>query len=441
MMRAATEESKEERRWQTSSLVSSPCNSTWKQMSSICCSRRPATRTVRSAARAVAMQPKANVTAASVTSGPASSAMAFFRAREARESLLNSSGFGTEIVTWPLATKMAANAGARPKPNPKAMPRAPARLVPTAPATTASGGSLGGSLGLGRITSVVEVVLEDVEDVEEVVLEDVVLEVVLEDVVLEDVVLEDVEELLVELLLEVLVELLLELLVEVVELLLVVDVEDMDDDVLLNVVLVLEIVLDVLEIVLDVLEVPHVSQVHPVSGSSSQPGQSQKSSFLKLNGILHVASHLKTKSSPPGLLERGSIVNKVTRKITSLVSTFISSMVSFLKFLLLSFTSKVPLVFKLRMIPLRTRTGVALSPGTTTSSVYGLSRGSKLKRTCPSRVEKVNCAERSSATTSTRKRTSKWIRSCPLKTTSALPSSLSTTLNLKPGLSRTVSSS
>lgn len=405
-------------------------------MSSICCSRRPATRTVRSAARAVAMQPKANVTAASVTSGPASSAMAFFKAREARESLLNSSGFGTDIVTWPLATKMAANAGARPKPNPKAMPRAPARLVPTAPATTASGGSLGGSLGLGRITSVVEVVLEDVEDVEDVVLEDVVLEVVLEDVVLED-----VEELLVELLLEVLVELLLELLVEVVELLLVVDVEDMDDDVLLNVVLVLEIVLDVLEIVLDVLEVPHVSQVHPVSGSSSQPGQSQKSSFLKLNGILHVASHLKTNSSPPGLLDRGSIVNKVTRKITSLVSTFISSMVSFLKFLLLSFSSKVPLVFKLRMIPLRTRTGVALSPGTTTSSVYGLSRGSKLKRTCPSRVEKVNCAERSSATTSTRKRTSKWIRSCPLKTTSALPSSLSTTLNLKPGLSRTVSSS
>lgn len=405
-------------------------------MSSICCSRRPATRTVRSAARAVAMQPKANVTAASVTSGPASSAMAFFKAREARESLLNSSGFGTNIVTWPLATKMAANAGARPKPNPKAMPRAPARLVPTAPATTASGGSLGGSLGLGRITSVVEVVLEDVEDVEDVVLEDVVLEVVLEDVVLED-----VEELLVELLLEVLVELLLELLVEVVELLLVVDVEDMDDDVLLNVVLVLEIVLDVLEIVLDVLEVPHVSQVHPVSGSSSQPGQSQKSSFLKLNGILHVASHLKTNSSPPGLLDRGSIVNKVTRKITSLVSIFLSSMVSFLKFLLLSFSSKVPLVFKLRMIPLRTRTGVALSPGTTTSSVYGLSRGSKLKRTCPSRVEKVNCAERSSATSSTRKRTSKWIRSCPLKTTSALPSSLSTTLNLKPGLSRTVSSS
>mmetsp|Transcript_40067 Transcript_40067/g.86737 ORF Transcript_40067/g.86737 Transcript_40067/m.86737 type:complete len:279 (+) Transcript_40067:312-1148(+) len=274
-------------------------------MSSICCSRRPAMRTERTTPRAVAMQPKASVTAASVTSGPASSAMAFFRAREARESLLNLPGSGTDMVTWPLATKMAANAGARPKPTPNAMPSAPARLVPTALATTASGVGLGGSFGLGRLTRVVEVVLEVVEDV------------VLEDVVLEDVVLED--------------ELVVELLELVVELLV---VEDVDDDVLLDVVVV------VVRLV-EVLEVPHVSQVHPVSGSSSQPGQSQKSSFLKWIGIWHVASHVKTKSSP-GVGVSGLIVNKVTRKITSLgLVFFLKMMVSFLKFMLLSFTSKV----------------------------------------------------------------------------------------------------
>jgi len=262
-------------------------------------------RTERTTPRAVAMQPKASVTAASVTSGPASSAMAFFRAREARESLLNLPGSGTDMVTWPLATKMAANAGARPKPTPNAMPSAPARLVPTALATTASGVGLGGSFGLGRLTRVVEVVLEVVEDV------------VLEDVVLEDVVLED--------------ELVVELLELVVELLV---VEDVDDDVLLDVVVV------VVRLV-EVLEVPHVSQVHPVSGSSSQPGQSQKSSFLKWIGIWHVASHVKTKSSP-GVGVSGLIVNKVTRKITSLgLVFFLKMMVSFLKFMLLSFTSKV----------------------------------------------------------------------------------------------------
>lgn len=282
-------------------------------------------RTERTTPRAVAMQPKASVTAASVTSGPASSAMAFFRAREARESLLNLSGSGTDMVTWPLATKMAANAGARPKPTPNAMPSAPARLVPTALATTASGVGLGGSFGLGRLTRVVVVVLEVVEDValEDVVLEDVVVEdVVVEDVVLADVVLEDVvleDELVVELL-----ELVVELLV----------VEDVDDDVLLDVVVV------VVRLV-EVLEVPHVSQVHPVSGSSSQPGQSQKSSFLKWIGIWHVASHLKTKSSP-GVGVSGLIVNKVTRKITSLgLVFFLKMMVSFLKVMLLSFTSKV----------------------------------------------------------------------------------------------------
>jgi len=167
---------------------------------------------------------------------------------------------------------------------------------------------------------VVVVVLEVVEDVvlEDVVLEDVVVEdVVLEDVVLEDVVLED--------------ELVVELLELVVELLV---VEDVDDDVLLDVVVV------VVRLV-EVLEVPHVSQVHPVSGSSSQPGQSQKSSFLKWIGIWHVASHLKTKSSP-GVGVSGLIVNKVTRKITSLgLVFFLKMMVSFLKFMLLSFTSKV----------------------------------------------------------------------------------------------------